>query len=259
MSAADARQAAASPASDATLDSEEVRRFSQIAAEWWDPHGKFRPLHQIGPPRLGFIRDTAVTHFGRDPKALRPLAGLTALDVGCGGGLVSEPLARMGAAVTGIDPSERNVAIARGHAEPQGLNVSYRACRVEDLVAEGVTYDILACLEVVEHVPDVAAFVALCGKLVRPGGIAVFSTINRTFKAWALAIVGAEYVLGWLPRGTHQWDRFVTPEELKHHCEGASLSGVKFAGISYSPLRDEWTLSPDTDVNYLVSAIKPEA
>lgn len=242
---------------DRTMDPEEVKRFSKIAAEWWDPLGKFRPLHQIGPPRLSFVRDHAVTHFARDAAALRPLKGLTALDVGCGGGLVSEPLARMGATVTGIDPSERNIAIARDHAMKSGLDISYRAVRVEDLVAAGETFDIVACLEVVEHVPDVSAFIAACGGALKPGGLAVFSTLNRTFKAWALAIVGAEYVLGWLPRGTHQWDRFVTPDEIKTYCAAAGLQPGNFAGISYSPLTDVWSLSADTDVNYLVMAKKP--
>ena len=243
---------------DATLDPEEVRRFTRIAAEWWDPLGKFRPLHQIGPPRLSFIRDAAIAHFNRDAKSLKPLTGLTALDIGCGGGLVSEPMTRMGAKVTGIDPSERNIAIARGHAEPQGLAIDYRAVRVEGLVAAGDTYDIVACLEVVEHVPDVGAFIGQCAALVRPGGLAVFSTLNRTFKSWALAIVGAEYVLGWLPRSTHQWDRFVTPEELARHAEAAGLTGVQFAGITYNPLKDVWSLAPDTGVNYLASATRPQ-
>lgn len=249
---------AATHKDDATLDAEEVRRFSRIAAEWWDPLGKFRPLHQIGPPRLTFIRNAAIEHFRKDAKGLRPLAGLTALDIGCGGGLVSEPLTRMGAKVTGIDPSERNIAIAKGHAEPQGLAIDYRAVRVEDLVAAGETYDIVACLEVVEHVPDVAKFISECARVVRPGGLAVFSTLNRTFKSWALAIVGAEYVLGWLPRGTHQWDRFVTPDEMRAHGTAAGLETPRFEGITYSPFQDAWSLAPDTDVNYLVSMTKPE-
>ncbi|MGL4396933.1 MAG: bifunctional 2-polyprenyl-6-hydroxyphenol methylase/3-demethylubiquinol 3-O-methyltransferase UbiG [Hyphomicrobium sp.] len=244
-------------AAGATLDPEEVARFSRLAAEWWNPVGKFRPLHQIGPPRLSFIRDAAERHFGLDPKSARPLSGLTALDIGCGGGLVSEPLARLGARVTGIDPAERNIAIARGHAEPQGLAIDYRATRIEDIAAAGEQYDIVACLEVVEHVPDVAAFIAECAKAVRPGGLIVLSTINRTFKAWALAIVGAEYVLRWLPRGTHQWDRFVTPAELAQHCEAAGLTAPRFAGMAYNPLRDDWTLASDTDVNYLASATRP--
>ena len=244
-------------AGDQTLDSEEVERFSRLASEWWNPTGKFRPLHQIGPPRLSVIRDSAVAQFGRDAKALRPLSGLTAIDIGCGGGLVAEPLARMGATVTAIDPSERNIAIAKSHAEPQGLTIDYRAARVEDLVAERRSFDIVACLEVVEHVPDPARFVAECVALVAPGGIAVFSTLNRTLKAWALAIVGAEYVLGWLPRGTHQWDRFITPEELGQYVRAAGLTDTHFEGITYNPLQDVWTRNPDTGVNYLMSARKP--
>lgn len=252
-----AEPTAKSPVSDATLDAEEVRRFSRIAAEWWDPLGKFRPLHQIGPPRLSFIRNAATGHFGRDSTALHPLMGLTALDIGCGGGLVSEPLCRMGAKVTGIDPSERNIAIAQSHAEPQRLAIDYRAVRVEDLVERGEKFDIVACLEVVEHVPDVGKFITECAALVKPGGLAVFSTLNRTFKSWALAIVGAEYVLGWLPRGTHQWDRFVTPDEMVQYAAAAGLTEPRFEGITYSPFQDQWSLASDTDVNYLVSMTKP--
>ncbi len=178
-----------------TLDPDEVARFSRIAAEWWDPKGKFRPLHQIGPPRLAFIREHVCRHFKLDSGALRPLGGLNVLDIGCGGGLIAEPLTRLGARVTAIDPAERNIAIAKEHAGPQGLQIDYRVARVEDVAAAGETFDLVTCLEVVEHVPDVAAFIAECAKVVRPGGLAVFSTINRTMKAWALAIVGAEYVL----------------------------------------------------------------
>jgi 2-polyprenyl-6-hydroxyphenyl methylase / 3-demethylubiquinone-9 3-methyltransferase len=247
-----------SEAQERTLDAEEVERFSRLASEWWNPQGKFRPLHQIGPPRLSFIRDHAVEHFGRDTKALRPLSGLTAIDIGCGGGLVSEPLARMGATVTAIDPSEKNIAIAKSHAEGQGLAIDYRAARVEDLVGEHRTFDIVACLEVVEHVPDPAKFMNECAALVAPGGLAVFSTLNRTFKAWALAIVGAEYVLGWLPRGTHQWDRFITPDELSGYAKAAGLGDIRFEGITYNPLQDVWSRNPDTDVNYLMSATKPK-
>jgi 2-polyprenyl-6-hydroxyphenyl methylase/3-demethylubiquinone-9 3-methyltransferase len=258
MTAAEHRPDEPTPGS-ATLDPAEVERFSRLATEWWDPNGKFRPLHQIGPPRLSFIRDQAVAHFGRDTQTLKPLSGLTALDIGCGGGLVSEPLTRMGAAVTAIDPSERNIAIARNHAEAQGLAIDYRPVRVEDLVAEGRTFDVVACLEVVEHVPEPATFIAACATLVRPGGLVVFSTLNRTLKAWALAIVGAEYVLGWLPRGTHQWERFITPDELARYAEAAGLTEPQFEGITYNPLRDIWARNPDTDVNYLMSAKKPPA
>lgn len=241
---------------DATLDAEEVARFSRIAAEWWDPSGKFRPLHQIGPARLSFIRDRAVQRFSRDPKALRPLSGLSALDIGCGGGLVAEPLARMGASVTAIDPSDRNIAIAKAHADAHNLAIDYRIARVEDLQRQASRFDIVACLEVVEHVPDPAAFVAACASLVKPGGLAVFSTINRTFKAWVLAIVGAEYVLAWLPRGTHQWDRFITPEELVRFGEAGGLSAPLLEGIVYDPFKDEWSRAPDTSVNYLLGMEK---
>jgi 2-polyprenyl-6-hydroxyphenyl methylase/3-demethylubiquinone-9 3-methyltransferase len=244
-------------AGDRTLDPDEVQRFSRLAAEWWNPNGKFRPLHQIGPPRLSFIRDHAVAHFRRDGQSLKPLTGLTAIDIGCGGGLIAEPLTRLGAKVTAIDPSERNIAIAKGHAEPQGLAIDYRAVRVEDLADAGETFDLVTCLEVVEHVPDVGLFLKECGKVVRPGGLIVLSTINRTMKAWALAVVGAEYILRWLPRGTHQWERFITPDELATHCIDAGLSNTRFEGMVYNPLRDVWTRSSDTDVNYLAVAVKP--
>ena len=206
-----------------TLDAAEVERFERLSKAWWDPTGKFRPLHQIGPARLSFIRDELTRHFRLPAGGAQPFNGLKILDVGCGGGLISEPLTRLGAAVTGIDPGAENIAIARSHAEPQGLAIDYRVATVEDLAAEGAEFDAVVCLEVVEHVPDVGEFLKACAALVRPGGLLVLSTINRTLKSYALAIVAAEYVLGWLPRGTHQWDRFVTPDELKRHLEAAGL------------------------------------
>jgi 2-polyprenyl-6-hydroxyphenyl methylase/3-demethylubiquinone-9 3-methyltransferase len=209
---------------DSTLDESEVRRFGALAAEWWDPNGKFRPLHKLGPARLAFIRQEIVRHFERPAGGLRPFAGLSVLDIGCGGGLVSEPVARLGAAVMGIDPATENIEAARRHAVDQNLAVDYRACRVEDLVAEERTFDCVLCLEVIEHVPDVPAFLAECARLVRPGGLMILSTINRTVKAYALAIVGAEYILRWLPVGTHQWERFVTPDEFRRHAEAAGLA-----------------------------------
>jgi 2-polyprenyl-6-hydroxyphenyl methylase/3-demethylubiquinone-9 3-methyltransferase len=246
------------PIRDATLDAGEVRRFGNLAAEWWDPTGKFRPLHKLGPARLAFIRQEIVRHFSRPPGGLRPFEGLNVLDIGCGGGLVSEPVVRLGASVTGIDPAAENIAAAGAHAATQDMAIDYRACRVEDLVAEGRSFDCVLCLEVVEHVPDVAAFLTECAKLVRPGGIMILSTINRTVKAYALAIVGAEYILRWLPVGTHQWERFVTPDELTRHAEAAGLAIAHKEGLVYNPLTDAWSLSPDLDVNYMASAAKPQ-
>jgi len=245
--------------SDSTLDEREVERFRALAAKWWDPEGEFAPLHAIGPERLRFLREQLVRHFGRDGNAPRPLEGLRIADIGCGGGLVSEPLARLGANVTGIDPAEENVAAARAHAADSRLDIDYRAARVEDLAAEGAQFDAVIGLEVVEHVPDVRAFIGVCAQVVRPGGMMLLSTINRTAKAFALAIVGAEYVLRWLPRGTHQWDRFVTPEELGDALRASGLRVVDARGLTFNPLTRAWRLSDDTGVNYFMSAAKPVA
>ncbi|MBX9590069.1 MAG: bifunctional 2-polyprenyl-6-hydroxyphenol methylase/3-demethylubiquinol 3-O-methyltransferase UbiG [Hyphomonadaceae bacterium] len=244
--------------SEATLDPSEIDRFARLASEWWDANGKFRTLHQIGPARLTFLRDQLLRHFGGGERAgLRPLERLTLLDVGCGGGLVCEPMARLGATVTGIDPAQENIEAARQHAAGQGLAIDYRTARIEDLVAEGAQFDAVACLEVVEHVPDVGAFLKTCAVLVRPGGLMLLSTINRTTKAYLLAIIGAEYVLRWLPVGTHQWERFVTPAELGRHLHAAGLGTPVLQGLAYSPLSDAWSLSGDTDVNYFAAAAKP--
>jgi 2-polyprenyl-6-hydroxyphenyl methylase/3-demethylubiquinone-9 3-methyltransferase len=236
------------------LDDAEVERFRRIASEWWDAKGKFRPLHQLAPARLTFVRDELARHFELKPGGLKPLKGLRVLDVGCGGGLVSEPLARMGASVVGLDPGRENVEAARAHADGQALDLTYRIGMVEELAAEGLQFDAVVSLEVVEHVPDVGAFVKTCTSLVRPGGALVLSTINRNLKSYALAIIAAEYVLGWLPRGTHQWDRFVTPEELTRYVTAAGLATPAFKGIVYDPLKDAWSLSDDIDVNYLCFA-----
>jgi 2-polyprenyl-6-hydroxyphenyl methylase/3-demethylubiquinone-9 3-methyltransferase len=242
-----------------TLDRAEIDRFARLATEWWDPNGKFRALHRIGPARLGFLRDEMLRHFGRPATVMRPLEGLSILDVGCGGGLICEPLARLGARVTGLDPAVENVEAARQHAAAGGLGIAYRAGRVEELAAEGLTFDAVVCLEVVEHVPDPAAFLRASAALIGPGGLMLLSTISRTLKAYLLAIVGAEYVLRWLPVGTHRWDRFITPDELARHLRAASLEAPVIKGLVYNPLADTWTLGSDTDVNYLAAAAKPAA
>jgi 2-polyprenyl-6-hydroxyphenyl methylase/3-demethylubiquinone-9 3-methyltransferase len=238
------------------LDAAEVARFAALASEWWDPDGKFRALHRLGPARLTFIRDRLARHFGLGGSALRPLAGLRILDVGCGGGLVCEPLARMGAEVTGIDPARENIAAARAHAQAHGLAIAYRAATVEELVAAGELFDAVVSLEVLEHVPDPGAFIALCARLMPAEGLLVVSTINRTAKSYALAIVAAEYVLGWVPRGTHQWERFVTPEELGGYVAEAGLALAGVEGLVYDPLRDTWNLASDCGVNYLAAAAR---
>ena len=242
-----------------TLDPAEVERFAQIASEWWDPNGKFRPLHKIGPARLAFILEHVTQHFHLPPQGLKRLEGHTVLDIGCGGGLITEPLARLGAQVTGVDPAVENIEAARRHAEMQDLAIAYRAGRVEDLIAERATFDAVLCLEVIEHVPDVRAFLSQCAALVRPGGLMVLSTINRTLKAYFLAIVGAEYILRWLPVGTHQWERFVTPDEVSAHFQAIGLEAPSFRGLVYDPLADHWSQSVDTGVNYMAAAARPQA
>jgi 2-polyprenyl-6-hydroxyphenyl methylase/3-demethylubiquinone-9 3-methyltransferase len=239
---------------DATVDPGEVERFARLAQEWWDPEGKFRPLHRMNPVRLEFIRDRVCARFGRDPMKPRPLAGLKVIDIGCGGGLIAEPLARLGAAVTAIDAGAPTVEAARLHAAEQGLAIDYRVATAGELTAAGEGYDAVLALEVVEHVADRAAFVADCAGLVRPGGLAILATINRTAKAFALAIVGAEWVLRWLPVGTHDWRKFVRPSELAADLRQAGLRLAALRGIGYNPLSDRFVLTDDIDVNYLAVA-----
>ena len=239
-----------------TLDPNEVERFRKMAPDWWNPDGKFKPLHAIGPARMQHLRDEICRHAGRDPLSDRPLQGITILDIGCGGGLVSEPLARLGAAVTGIDPGAANIEAARTHAALSGVAIDYRTALIEDIAGKGETFDVVACLEVVEHVPDVGAFLATVVKTVRPGGLLICSTINRTLKSYALAIIGAEYVLRWLPRGTHDWNRFVTPAELTGEMARCGLNAPRFKGLVFNPLMNHWGLSDDIDVNYFAVAKK---
>ena len=237
-----------------TLDASEVSQFTKLAAEWWDETGPFKPLHQLNPTRLTYIRDRLCAEFGRDPKSPPCLDGLAVLDIGCGGGLVSEPLARLGATVTGIDPGPETIAAAKAHAAGAGLAIEYEATTAEALADQGRRFDAVLLLEVVEHVPDVPAFLKRLAPLVAENGIMILSTLNRTLKSYALAIVGAEYVLRWVPAGTHQWDRFVTPDELKTALTGAGLKPADLTGMVYDALADDWRLSRDTDVNYFVTA-----
>jgi 2-polyprenyl-6-hydroxyphenyl methylase/3-demethylubiquinone-9 3-methyltransferase len=241
------------------VDNVEIERFGALAGEWWDPKGKFRPLHQLNPPRLAFLREQILGHTGRDRLSVKPYAGLQILDVGCGGGLISEPLARLGAAVTGLDPAPETIEAARSHAQAQGLAIDYIAATTDDLAAQHRQFDCVVAMEVVEHVPDVATFLRSCAALLKPGGLLILSTLNRTAKSYALGIVAAEYLLGWLPKGTHQWRRFITPEELREKLADAGLKPHAERGMSYDPLKGEWRLGSDCDVNYLMSAVKPGA
>ncbi|MDD9908876.1 MAG: bifunctional 2-polyprenyl-6-hydroxyphenol methylase/3-demethylubiquinol 3-O-methyltransferase UbiG [Ahrensia sp.] len=240
-----------------TVDQSEIDHFSSLAQEWWNPDGKFKPLHKFNPVRLTYIRDTLCSHFGRDPKAVRPLSGITILDIGCGGGLLCEPLAKMGATVTGVDASETNIEVARLHAEQSGAEVEYRATNAETMAANGEKFDVVLNMEVVEHVADVDVFVTACAKMVKPGGLTIVATINRTFKAKALAIFMAENVLRWLPRGTHQFEKLVKPEEIAGPLETDGMDIIETTGVFYNPISDSWNRSNDTDVNYMMLASRP--
>ena len=239
-----------------TIDDAEVERFSAMAAEWWNPRGKFRPLHKFNPVRLAYIRDQVAARFGRDPDAARPFEGLRFLDIGCGGGLLCEPMARLGAEVVGVDPSETNIEVAKLHAAQSRVEVDYRAATAEELADAGERFDVVLNMEVVEHVADVDLFVARCAEMVKPGGIMFVATINRTLKAMGLAIIGAEYVLRWLPKGTHQYDRLVRPQELEKALADAGMAIADRTGVTYNPLADRWQRSRDMDVNYMLLAEK---
>jgi 2-polyprenyl-6-hydroxyphenyl methylase/3-demethylubiquinone-9 3-methyltransferase len=239
-----------------SVDAAEVERFSRHAADWWDPRGPMAALHKFNPVRIGYIRDQAAARFSRDPKKLDCLKGLRILDIGCGGGILSEPLARLGAQMVGADPAEDNISVARAHAEGEGIAVDYRATTAEDLAEAGERFDAVLAMEVVEHVLDVPQFIATCAEMVKPGGLLMAATLNRTLKSFALAIVGAEYLLRWLPRGTHQWDKFVTPRELEGSIENTGLRVTGERGVIYNPFADRWQLSSDLDVNYMLVAAR---
>lgn len=242
---------------DTTINPEEIEKFGRMADEWWSPTGKFKPLHKFNPVRLGYIRRMAGAHFDRDEASIRPFEGLRILDVGCGGGLLCEPMARLGASITGIDAGEKNIGVARLHAAQSGLQIDYRATTSEALAEEGQTFDIVLNMEVVEHVANVDLFVTTCAKMVRPGGLMFAATINRTLKARALAIFAAENVLRWLPRGTHQYEKLVRPDELERPLVASGMDIVHRTGVFYNVLQDRWNLSPDMEVNYMMLAKRP--
>jgi 2-polyprenyl-6-hydroxyphenyl methylase/3-demethylubiquinone-9 3-methyltransferase len=236
-----------------TVDPAEIAKFSKLSAQWWDPTGKMAPLHKINPHRVAFIRDAACRKFDRNPKSLGSLTGLRIIDIGCGAGLLCEPFTRLGAQVIGVDPSATNIAAAKLHAEKSQLLIDYRNTTVEAMDPRE-RFDIVLAMEVIEHVTDVGAFLSRCAAMMKPTGIMVVATLNRNWKSFALAIVGAEYVMRWLPRGTHHWDKFVTPEELTRYLQTSRLAVTEQAGLVYNPLADKWNISADMDVNYMMVA-----
>ena len=241
---------------DGTVDPAEIERFSRIADEWWDPTGKFAPLHRLNPVRIAYIRDRVAAHWQRDALNGEPLKGLSLLDIGCGGGLLSEPMTRLGASVTGVDASARNIATASVHAGRQDLVIDYRQGTAEALAESGAQFDVVLALEIVEHVADVDLFLRSCGRMVKPGGLLFLSTLNRTAKAWALAIAGAEYVLGWLPRGTHDWKKFLKPSEVARGLRAGGIEPQEIVGVVYAPLSRKWSLNNnDLDVNYMLYGV----
>lgn len=243
-------------AASTTIDDDEIARFSALAADWWNPKGKFRPLHKFNPVRLTYIKQRVCEHFGRDVKSPQALKGLRILDIGCGGGLLSEPVARLDAEVVGADASETNIEVAKIHAEQSGVSIDYRATTAEALAEAGERFDVVLNMEVVEHVADMDLFMASCCAMVKPGGLTFVATINRTAKARLLAIFMAEQVLRWLPIGTHNYDKLVKPDELEAAFLKSGLSVIDETGVFYNPLFDQWSLSGDMDVNYMMLAAR---
>lgn len=244
-------------ASASTVEAAEVAKFEAMAAEWWDPNGKFKPLHMLNPCRLDYITRQIAGEFDRDLTQEKPFAGLKILDIGCGGGLLSEPMARLGASVIGADAAARNIPVAKVHAEQSGLEIDYRHTTAEDLAAEGYKFDVVLNMEVVEHVADPALYLSACNALLRDGGLHICSTINRNPKSFMMAIVGAEYVMRWLPKGTHEWHKFITPDELFALLRGAGLDPVDRKGFVFNPVSWSWCLSDrDLSVNYVTASIR---
>jgi 2-polyprenyl-6-hydroxyphenyl methylase/3-demethylubiquinone-9 3-methyltransferase len=248
-----------SPAGYSSIDAAEVEKFARLAAEWWDPKGKFRPLHVFNPVRLKYIRGLVAEHFGRDARSLKPFVGLSLLDMGCGGGLLSEPMARMGFTVLGADASEKNVKTAATHAAGAGLALDYRAVTAETLAAENARFDVILNMEVVEHVADLRGFLQSCADMLKPGGLMLVATLNRTLKSLALAKIGAEYVLRWLPAGTHDWSKFLKPEELRGFLADRDVTVDGPFGVVFDPLSGRWSQSHDTDVNYMMTVARDTA
>jgi 2-polyprenyl-6-hydroxyphenyl methylase / 3-demethylubiquinone-9 3-methyltransferase len=239
-----------------TIDPAEVARFAAQAASWWDPAGSFRPLHRLNPARLQIIRNRLITHFGRDSNSLAPFEGLDLIDIGCGGGLIAEPMARLGFAVTAIDADQEAIAVAKAHGKTSGLHIDYRAATAEALMRRRRRFDVVLALEIIEHVPNPAAFIAACSALLKPGGAFIGATLNRTPQSYALAIVGAEYLFGWVPRGTHDWRRFLRPSEFVLGLRRAGLSAVQLTGLRYRLTSGDWAPADDLSVNYMVMAVK---
>jgi len=252
MADAEAPEKLSSP----SIDPDEVEKFSRMAAEWWDPDSKFKPLHKFNPARIGYIRDALIAHFDLEPGS-EPLKGLKLLDVGCGGGLISEPMARLGAGVTAVDAAEPNIKTAKVHAEEQGLTIDYRHGTAEQLLEEGeAQFDVVLNLEVVEHVATPDQFLRDSAKLLKPGGMMIVGTINRTSKAFVLAIFGAEWVMRWLPHGTHRFDKLIKPSEIRAALDGEGLELQVPVGVTYNPMQDEFSITSDASVNYMMTAVK---
>lgn len=240
-----------------TASPEELAKFEAMADSWWDPKGKFKPLHQFNPKRIEFIRDRACTHFARGPEVDAPFNGLTLLDIGCGGGLLSEPMARLGFSVTGIDGVEKNIHVAHTHAVRSDLQINYRAILAEALHEEGARFDVVLAMEIAEHVPDLDFFLKVCGSIVKPGGMLVGATLNRTIRSLLMAKIGAEYILRILPRGTHDWKKFVTPDEFARGLQETGLHVTDLRGMTFNPFMESWSITNDTSVNYILVAKHP--
>lgn len=240
----------------ASINQDEVEKFSRMAEDWWNPHGKFKPLHKFNPVRLKYIREKLIENFQLPVTSNQPLSGLKILDIGCGGGLLSVPLTRLGATVTGIDASDKNIKVAQIHAEKEGLNIEYINTSAEDLAATGRQFDVVLNMEVIEHVADVSSFMNASARLVKQNGLMLVATLNRTAKSYLFAIVGAEYVMRWLPKGTHEWQKFLKPHEIYSLFEQNNIQHIESKGVKYNAMRDEFSLDDNLDVNYMMLGVK---